>query len=82
MVSPIFPVRIKRSSGTVITPTFGSIVQKGKFAACAFALLNALNKVDFPTFGNPTMPACKAIVPPSPEGEFYVTMLNNHAEQY
>jgi len=36
-------------------------VQKGKFAACAFALLNALNKVDFPTFGNPTIPACNAI---------------------
>jgi hypothetical protein len=40
----------------------GSIVQKGKFAACAFALLSALNRVDFPTFGNPTMPACNAIV--------------------
>jgi hypothetical protein len=36
-------------------------VQKGKFAACAFALLSALNKVDFPTFGNPTIPACNAI---------------------
>ena len=40
----------------------GSMVQKGKFAACALALLNALNKVDFPTFGNPTIPACKPIV--------------------
>jgi hypothetical protein len=30
--------------------------------ACALALLlTALNKVDFPTLGNPTIPACKAI---------------------
>jgi hypothetical protein len=25
-------------------------------------LLTALNKVDFPTLGNPTIPACKAII--------------------
>jgi hypothetical protein len=31
--------------------------------AWAFALvLTALNKVDFPTFGNPTMPAFNAMV--------------------
>jgi hypothetical protein len=41
-----------------MTPTFGSIVQKGKFAACAFALDKQLNKVDLPTFGKPTMPHC------------------------
>jgi hypothetical protein len=30
--------------------------------ACALALLlTALNKVDFPTLGNPTIPACNAI---------------------
>jgi hypothetical protein len=30
--------------------------------ACAFALLlTALNSVDLPTLGSPTMPACKAI---------------------
>lgn len=35
------------SSGTATTPMLGSIVQKGKFAACAFAFLQmALNKVD------------------------------------
>jgi hypothetical protein len=49
-------------SGTVITPKFGSMVQNGKFAACAFALLSALNNVDFPTFGNPTIPHCKPMV--------------------
>jgi hypothetical protein len=43
----------------VITPTFGSIVQKGKFAACALALLRQLKRVDFPTFGKPTIPHCK-----------------------
>jgi hypothetical protein len=52
---------VSRSSGTVITPTFGSMVQKGKLAASAFALESALNKVDFPTFGSPTMPHFKPI---------------------
>jgi hypothetical protein len=34
----------------------GSIVQKGKLAACAFALDRQLNKVDLPTLGSPTIP--------------------------
>ena len=51
----------KRSSGTVITPTLGSIVQKGKFAACAFAFDKQLKSVDLPTFGSPTIPHCNAI---------------------
>ena len=42
-----------------MTPTFGSIVQKGKFADCALALLKQLNSVDLPTLGRPTMPHCK-----------------------
>ena len=43
------------SSGTVTTPMFGSIVQKGKFAACAFLdFVRALNSVDLPTFGKLT----------------------------
>jgi hypothetical protein len=33
------------------------MVQKGKLADCAFALDRQLNSVDFPTFGNPTIPA-------------------------
>ena len=38
-------------------PILGSIVQKGKFAASAFfEAVNALNKVDLPTLGNPTIP--------------------------
>ncbi len=44
-------------SGTLTTPIFGSMVQNGKLALCAFALDKQLNKVDFPTFGNPTIPA-------------------------
>jgi hypothetical protein len=48
-------------SGTVIIPTFGSIVQNGKFADCAFALERQLNNVDFPTLGNPTIPHFNAI---------------------
>ena len=52
---------VRRSSGTVITPTLGSIVQKGKFAACAFALERQLKSVDLPTFGSPTIPHFNAI---------------------
>jgi hypothetical protein len=47
--------------GTVITPTFGSMVQNGKLAACAFAFDKQLKSVDFPTFGKPTIPHCKPI---------------------
>jgi len=44
-------------SGTSTIPMFGSIVQKGKLAACAFFEdVKALNKVDLPTLGNPTIP--------------------------
>jgi hypothetical protein len=49
------------TSGTVITPTFGSMVQNGKLADCAFAFDKQLNKVDFPTFGIPTIPHFTAI---------------------
>jgi hypothetical protein len=52
---------ISRLSGTVITPRFGSMVQKGKFADCAFALERQLKSVDLPTLGRPTMPHLKAI---------------------
>jgi len=45
----------------VITPTLGSIVQKGKFAAWALALDKQLNNVDLPTFGSPTIPHFNAI---------------------
>ena len=38
------------------------MVQKGKFADCAFAFDKQLNKVDFPTFGKPTIPHFKAIL--------------------
>ncbi|BDB55590.1 hypothetical protein GENT5_18950 [Flavobacterium ammoniigenes] len=40
----------------------GSIVQNGKFALCALALDKQLNNVDFPTFGNPTIPAFMIIL--------------------
>ena len=52
---------VNRSSGTVITPTLGSMVQKGKFADCALALLRQLKRVDLPTLGKPTIPHCKLI---------------------
>src|SRR5210317_1540319 len=45
------------ASGTFTTPILGSMVQKGKFADCALAFDRQLNKVDFPTFGSPTIPA-------------------------
>ena len=47
---------LRRGSGTGTTPTFGSIVQNGKFAAAIPALVSALNRVDLPTLGRPTMP--------------------------
>ena len=48
-------------SGTGTIPTFGSIVQNGKLAASAPALLSALNKDDFPTLGRPTIPHLRLI---------------------
>ena len=45
-----------RSSGTVMVPRFGSMVQNGKLADCALALLRQLNRVLLPTLGRPTMP--------------------------
>ena len=52
---------VSRSSGTDTWPIWASIVQKGKFAACAFALDRQLKRVDFPTLGSPTIPAFNAI---------------------
>ena len=44
----------KRVSGTLTSPVLGSMVQKGKFSACADAVcVKALNNVDFPIFGRP-----------------------------
>ena len=49
-------------SGTGTIPIFGSIVQNGKFSACALLeLVNALNSVDLPTLGRPTIPHLKPI---------------------
>ena len=45
-----------RGSGIDTTPALGSIVQKGKFSASMPAFVSALNRVDFPTLGKPTMP--------------------------
>jgi hypothetical protein len=45
-----------------MTPMFGSIVQKGKFAACALAFVKALKIVDLPTFGIPTTPHLRPIL--------------------
>ena len=54
--------RSSRASGTATSPTLGSIVQKGKFAACAAAVwVSALKSVDLPTFGSPTIPVLKPI---------------------
>ena len=52
----ISPSCLILSSGTATIPTLGSIVQKGKLAACAPAFVSELNKVDLPTFGKPTIP--------------------------
>eukprot|EP00976_Prorocentrum_cordatum_P042418 859313-Prorocentrum_minimum.AAC.2 len=53
----------KRSSGTGTSPTLGSIVQKGKFAASALVpSTSALKRVDFPTLGSPTKPVFSAML--------------------
>src|SRR6218665_3944029 len=52
----------RRSSGTVIIPTLGSMVQKGKFTASALFFDSELNNVDLPTLGNPTIPHFKLII--------------------
>jgi hypothetical protein len=52
----IFARTVNLSSGTVVKPMLGSIVQKGKLAACALEELMQLKRVDFPTFGSPTIP--------------------------
>ena len=38
-----------------------SPVQKGKFSAGAFDFVKALNRVDLPTLGSPTIPHCNDI---------------------
>eukprot|EP00962_Isochrysis_galbana_P018046 scaffold5190_cov113-Isochrysis_galbana.AAC.10 len=49
-------------SGTATTPILGSMVQKGKLAACAWdSSIRALKRVDLPTFGSPTIPVFRAI---------------------
>ena len=58
----IFANLVSLSSGTGTIPSLGAIVQNGKFSAWALLeFVNALNKVDFPTFGRPTMPHRKLI---------------------
>lgn len=37
------------------------MVQKGKFSAGAADLVRTLKKVDFPTFGTPTIPILKLV---------------------
>ena len=50
-------------STTGTKPILGSIVQNGKFSACALLeLVKALNNVDLPTFGRPTIPHLKPII--------------------
>lgn len=49
--------------------SLGSMVQKGKFSAAAWLLVRTLKKVDFPTFGIPTMPIFK-LVPTRPMSGF------------
>ena len=71
---PVKPGVRNRNPGQVMMITFplrkerpylaslGSIVQKGKFSVAAIEdLVKTLKKVDFPTFGNPTMPHLRLV---------------------
>src|SRR3569623_1223514 len=50
----------RRASGTATSPVLGSMVQNGKLAAWALAVrVRALNSVDLPTLGRPTIPILK-----------------------
>jgi hypothetical protein len=51
----------RRGSGIGTMPELGSMVQNGKFSALMPALVSALNRVDLPTLGKPTMPQLKPI---------------------
>ena len=57
----IFEILSNLSSGNSTIPWLGSIVQKGKFSAAIFDAVRALNKVDLPTLGKPTIPHFKDI---------------------
>ena len=57
-----------RASGMVTVPSLGSMVQNGKFSAAIPFLVSALNKVDLPTLGKPTMPQLIAMVYSSKNG--------------
>ena len=48
-------------SVTVTAPILGSIVQNGKFSAGISDAVNALNIVDLPILGKPTIPTFKDI---------------------
>lgn len=63
--APLTTIRIfsSLSSFTFTIPVFGSIVQNGKFAAsAAYDLVRALNSVDLPTFGSPTIQICMRVL--------------------
>ena len=49
-------------SGIGTMPEFGSIVQNGKFSAPTPARVNALNSVDLPTLGKPTIPQLNPMI--------------------
>src|SRR5690554_1810768 len=51
-----------RGSGMGTIPLFGSMVQNGKFSALMPALVSALNRVDLPTLGSPTIPQLNPIL--------------------
>ncbi len=58
----ISAMRSWRGSGTGTMPVFGSMVQNGKFEAAMPARVSALNSVDLPTLGSPTMPQLKPMI--------------------
>jgi len=55
--------RSGRESNKIVRYLFslGLMVQKGKFSAATALLVRTLKKVDFPTFGTPTMPTFRFV---------------------
>jgi len=80
----IFANFFNLESGTATIPIFGSIVQNGKFSAAAFVdLVRALKRVDFPTFGSPTIPIFKFIIVFfNPEDFIVLEYFLNHEKRF
>ena len=69
-------------SGRLTTPILGSMVQNGKFSAGILASVRALNRLDLPTFGSPTIPHFNATIGSLKYEEIFVHLLYRDSIAY